>query len=137
MDLQHTLTIATTIVHNARKRLLKIVESGDLQAVKKEDNSFVTRADKETEDYIRKQLASTFLRICSRSNRGGPLPFHAVFADKRTNMAGLQIADLAAYPIARKIIEPDKNNPAYEKVEARLRRSPNGRIRGWGLKVFP
>lgn len=82
-------------------------------------------------------LANVFLRICAGANRWGQLPFHAVFADKLTNMAGLQIADLAAYPIARKIINPSAANPAYNAIRQRFRRSPGGRIIGYGLKVFP
>ncbi len=60
MDLQQTRNTASTIILEARKRLLDIVASGDLQATKKEDNSFVTRADKETEQFIREALSRHF-----------------------------------------------------------------------------
>lgn len=58
------------------------------------------------------RLAAQFVRICGGQNYWGPLPFQAIFADKQTNMAGLQIADLAAYPIARYFINPAAPNPA-------------------------
>jgi hypothetical protein len=84
-----------------------------------------------------RQLAVTFERICAGQNRWGELPFRMVFADKKTNMPGLQIADLAAYPIARHILTPRKRNQSYDVIEPCFRRSPTGQVRGWGLKVFP
>jgi Protein of unknown function (DUF3800) len=82
-------------------------------------------------------LAVEFTRICAGDNQWGPLPFQMVFANKLANMPGLQAADLAAYPIARKIINPNKSNPAYDSLRKRFRRSPGGNIVGWGLKIFP
>lgn len=82
-------------------------------------------------------LASQFTRICAGENRWGRLPFRAVFADKQTNMIGLQIADLAAYPIARHCMNPTGPNPAYDAIEPRLRRSTGGKVDGYGLKSFP
>lgn len=52
-------------------------------------------------------------------------------------MPGLQFADLAAYPIARHVIDPVKPNPAYDILKKKFRRSPQGKIEGWGLKLFP
>jgi hypothetical protein len=51
--------------------------------------------------------------------------------------AGLQLADLVARPIGRKIIDPTQPNRAFEILERKLRRAPNGNAAGWGLKVFP
>ncbi len=82
-------------------------------------------------------LATEFNLICAGANQWGPLPFRMIFADKKTNMPGLQIADLAAYPIARYIMNPAALNPAYTAVARRFRVSPWGKISGWGLKVFP
>lgn len=84
-----------------------------------------------------KALAATFTRICSGENRWGPLPFRMVFASKMTNMPGLQIADLAAYPIARHILNSTAPNPAFDAVQTRFRRAANGTLLGWGLKIFP
>ena len=59
IDYQTTLTTLTGIVAEARARLLAIPRA-DIQAEKKEDNSFVTRADKETEAFIREHLQLHF-----------------------------------------------------------------------------
>jgi hypothetical protein len=82
-------------------------------------------------------LALTFERICAGDNMWGKLPFRMKFANKQTNMQGLQMADLAAYPIARHIIDSGKPNAAYEVIEKRFRKGPKDRIIGWGLKTFP
>ena len=67
----------------------------------------------------------------------GQLPFRMVFANKQTNMPGLQAADLAAYPIARHVINPNAANPAYDVLVPKFRKSATGVILGWGLKIFP
>lgn len=55
------------------------------------------------------------------------------FRSKRDNIAGIQIADLCAYPCARRILEWRKPNPAYQIVRKHLwGGKPHG---GW--KVFP
>jgi Protein of unknown function (DUF3800) len=87
-----------------------------------------------TED---QELALRFEKICSGENQWGKLPFRMVFANKQQNMPGLQIADLAAYPIARHVIDRNKPNPAFDVLEPKFRRSPRGVIHGWGLKIFP
>ena len=60
-----------------------------------------------------------------------------VVADKKCNAPGLQIADLVARPIGRKLLDPAQPNRAYDILERKFRRSPQGKIGGWGLKVFP
>lgn len=46
------------------------------------------------------ELELEFRRICDGDNPGNRvLPFDVVFADKRTNLAGLQLADLVARPV--------------------------------------
>lgn len=59
------------------------------------------------------------------------------FAPKTANHCGHQIADLLARPIGNKILYPDRPDRAYEVIERKFRRSGQGRIRGYGLKVFP
>lgn len=59
LDLTQTLATANDIVSNARAKLLTIARS-DLQIEKKADKSFVTRADKETELFIRGRLQVEF-----------------------------------------------------------------------------
>lgn len=83
-------------------------------------------------------LALQFEQICSGQNSWGELPFRMVFASKKTNMPGLQFADLAAYPIARHIMDSNKTNKPFDILKKKFRcRRSDGRIQGWGLKIFP
>lgn len=84
-----------------------------------------------------RELSEEFDRICAGQNRKERLPFKLVFASKLANMPGLQVADLAAYPVARHIISPHIANVAYDAILPRIRASPKGQQIGWGLKVFP
>lgn len=55
---------------------------------------------------------------------------------KLANIAGLQLADLVATPIGRKILGKSIKED-YEIIESRFRRSLRGRIDGYGLIVLP
>ena len=56
--------------------------------------------------------------------------------DKRSNIAGLQLADLVVSPIGRHILgKPDKED--WEIVNGKFRRSPRGRVENYGLVVLP
>lgn len=84
------------------------------------------------------QLELAFRRICAGANAlNKPLPFEMVMIPKASNSTGLQLADLVARPIGIKVLRPTLPNRAYDIVEKKLRRSPTGEIKGWGLKVFP
>lgn len=93
---------------------------------------FESRGKKEDTD-----LELEFRRLCTRNATGHPLPFEIILADKKCNSAGLQLADLIARPIGRKLLKPEQPNRAFEIIETKFRRDPNGRVKGWGLKVFP
>ena len=83
-------------------------------------------------------LELSFRRICDGDNRWGRMPgFEIIFADKRANSAGLQLADLIARPIGRHVLDRTQPNRAWDIIEPKLRRSPQGQIEGWGLKIFP
>jgi hypothetical protein len=82
-------------------------------------------------------LLGWFNQTCEGANQWGRLPFRAEFASKLTNMPGLQVADLCAYPIARHVENPESINPSFDCVEPLIRRSPSGKTMGWGLKIFP
>lgn len=83
-------------------------------------------------------LELAFRRIRDGANQWGAMPgFEIVFADKKTNSAGLQLADLTARPIGRHVLDPIQPNRAWDIIEPKLRRSPQGRVIGWGLKIFP
>lgn len=53
---------------------------------------------------------------------------------KKENIIGLQIADLIAYPIARKVISPDTPNPAFEIIKPNIYSSHGAML---GFKVIP
>jgi ribosomal protein S15P/S13E len=60
--------------------------------------------------------------------------FEITFRDKRANINGLQLADLAAYPIARYISDRERANPAFEIIQPKIYRKGE---KLYGLKEFP
>lgn len=87
-----------------------------------------------------KKLSEHFQTLCSRGT-GYVVParlemygINISFKNKSEDVAGLQLADLIAYPIARHVLDPDRANPAFDTFTSKFyyRR---GRI--YGLKVFP
>ena len=58
------------------------------------------------------------------------------FNQKSQNIAGMQIADLVAYPIGKWVMDSNRENPAFEIVKQKLHQK-EGRFLGFGLKVFP
>jgi hypothetical protein len=80
-----------------------------------------------------------FRRICDGHNATGRrFPFEIVMASKACNSSGLQLADLVARPIGRKVIKPEQPNRAFDVIQAKLRSNPkNHSVLGWGLKIFP
>jgi len=62
------------------------------------------------------------------------IQFRLTFRTKEMNIIGMQMADLAAYPIARHVIDPSKLNPAFDILRPRFYVGP-GLVRG--LKIFP
>ena len=88
----------------------------------------------ETEDQA---LALSFERICAGENMWGKLPFRMVFASKKTNMPGLQFADLAAYPIARHVMKPTQTYQPFEILKKKFRCNSSGKYVGRELKIFP
>lgn len=84
------------------------------------------------------ELEEEFRRACDgRNATGARMPFEMVVADKKCNSAGLQLADLVARPIGRKVMDPAQANRAFDILSPKFRRSPRGHVQGWGLKVFP
>ncbi|GHT63318.1 hypothetical protein AGMMS50239_19030 [Bacteroidia bacterium] len=56
------------------------------------------------------------------------------FQDKKANRAGLQLADLIAYPITRYILDKEAVNLAFNIIESKIYKQ-NGKQHG--LKIFP
>jgi hypothetical protein len=86
------------------------------------------------------ELRLSFLKIVTQgtkynsAERFRKIKFHLVFKAKAMNVVGTQLADLAAYPIARYVINPNQPPPAYEIIKRRFYNGP-GSVRG--LKIFP
>lgn len=84
------------------------------------------------------ELELEFRRICAGNNYfRQSLPFQLVFADKKSNSAGLQLADLVARPIGLNKLKPDQNNRAFEIVNAKFFTSSQGDKIGYGLRCYP
>ena len=60
------------------------------------------------------------------------------FSKKRENNLGIQLSDLVAYPLATKILYPERENLAFRVIESKMyRQFPKGDYLGYGLKIFP
>lgn len=83
------------------------------------------------------ELELEFRRICGGGNfNGEAFPFEVIFADKRSNSSGLQLADLVARPVGLSVIRPEQPNRAFEMLKEKFVQV-KGQAKGWGLKVFP
>ncbi|GHT19636.1 3-deoxy-D-manno-octulosonic acid transferase [Bacteroidia bacterium] len=56
------------------------------------------------------------------------------FHKKKENIIGLQIADIAAYPIAKYILDKNAQNPAFNIIESKIYRQSGEQH---GLKILP
>jgi hypothetical protein len=84
------------------------------------------------------ELEAEFRRICRGANHDNAvLKLRPRFVSKAANVPGLQIADLCARPIGRHVLDPTQTNRAFEVIERKLARGAQGRVEGWGLKIFP
>ena len=89
------------------------------------------------------ELELEFRRICDGANPGGRnLPFDVVFADKKTNLAGLQLADLVERPVGINHLRPTQPNQAFDLLRSKFY-CAGGRMQlgrdydGVGLMVHP
>lgn len=89
------------------------------------------------------ELAKEFRRICDRETPGRRLPpLDIVFADKKTNLIGLQLADLVARPIGLSHIRPQQKNRAFELLAGKFfrhtgRAGAGDRGESTALHVYP
>jgi len=60
-----------------------------------------------------------------------------VFADKKSNSTGLQLADLIARPIGLHVLKPEQDNRAFAIIDDKFYRNGKGIRNGYGLKCFP
>lgn len=67
------------------------------------------------------ELELEFRRICDGENASNlALPFDIVFADKKTNLTGLQLADLVARPVGLHHIRPEQPNKAFDLLKQKF-----------------
>lgn len=62
------------------------------------------------------ELELEFRRICDDRK----LPFSVVFADKKSNLSGLQLADLVARPIGLNYLRPAQPNQAFDLLKSKF-----------------
>jgi len=114
------------------ERLYKLLER-DQSLIKTTHVIFEARGKREDEE-----LELEFRRVCDGQNfYRKKMPFEIVMANKQVNSTGLQIADLLARPIGLSVIRPKQANHTYGIIEKKFYRSPQGRLDGFGRKVFP
>lgn len=68
---------------------------------------------------------------------GMPATFEFLTAPKKANSSGLQLADMVARPIGLHVLRPGQSNRALAIIFKKLRRSTQGDVDGWGLKLIP
>ena len=84
------------------------------------------------------ELELAFRRVCAGSNAlSKPFSFLHVMIPKAADSIGLQMADLMARPVGLNHFRPGQPNRAFDIIKTKLRRSPAGKVEGWGLKVIP
>jgi len=89
------------------------------------------------------ELELEFRRICDGANKmGASLPFDIIFADKKVNSSGLQLADLVARPVGMSVLRPNQENRAFEVLKRKFfcsggRENLGEGFENWGLRIFP
>ena len=83
------------------------------------------------ENYNRVRTGGT---VFVKSERICNVGMNITFSNKKENLNGLQFADLAAYPIARHVLDKDRANPAFDLIRRKIY-TDRGRL--YGLKVSP
>lgn len=85
-----------------------------------------------------KELELTFRRFCDITpEHSSPLLFDLVMVPKTANSAGLQLADLIARPVGLHHLRPLQSNRAFEILQTKLHRGPDGNSEGFGLLRVP
>lgn len=84
------------------------------------------------------ELELEFRRIADGQNfDANQMPFKIVMANKMSNSAGLQLADLVARPIGLSVLKPEQENRAYEIIKSKFHKNGYGVVNGVGLKIYP
>lgn len=89
------------------------------------------------------ELELEFRRVCDGANKLGlALPFSVIFADKKSNSSGLQLADLVARPIGLSVVKPDQPNRAFDVLKKKFfcrggRANVGKDFEGVGYLIYP
>lgn len=89
------------------------------------------------------ELELEFRRICAGENKlNRQLPFNIVFADKKVNSSGLQLADLVARPVGLSVLKPEQVNRSFDVLTRKFycsggREEVGKGFKSWGLKIHP
>ena len=138
---EHGLEIGDNLYHVALGFCLESLF--DLMTEKKQSDRtthviFESRGKREDKD-----LELEFRRICDGGNdKRRRFPFEIIFADKRANSTGLQIADLVARPIGLHVIKPAQANRAFDVIIKKFfcrdgRAFVGENFEGYGLHIYP
>ncbi|WP_312854927.1 DUF3800 domain-containing protein [Agromyces agglutinans] len=83
-------------------------------------------------------LERQFARVMETTTMVGmPETLEFRCASKLTNSTGLQVADMVARPIGLHVLRPEQSNHAWDVLQQKIVRSRQGRIEGYGLKIYP
>ena len=86
--------------------------------------SIVAESRGKREDH---RLRDVFEALDEAGNEGDEgIHFELVIAEKALNLPGMQLADLVAHPIARRYLEPDQPNRAWDVIRDKLIHDPEG-----------
>lgn len=116
----------------ALERLLQLLEDAGEKEI-----SIVAESRGKNED---RDLELSFLRTINtgtqffKADRFQAIKWKLKFLPKAMNIIGTQMADLAAYPFARYILDSKGPNPAYDVIKQRFYRR-HGKV--LGCKIFP
>ncbi len=114
----------------ALERLLYILEGAQ-----QEEIQIVAESRGKEED---RDLRAVFERVTrygtshAKADRFRKIRFALSFYEKKANIVGHQMADLAAYPISRHLLDPAKSHRSFPIIKPKIRKGI-----GRGLKVFP
>jgi len=82
-----------------------------------------------------RELELEFRRICGgEGSQRRQLPFQIVFADKKTNLTGLQLADLVARPVGVNYLRPQQPNQAFDVLKDKFYCGGGRRMAGRGYE---
>lgn len=90
-----------------------------------------------------RELELEFRRICDGDNPANcHLTFDVVFAEKKTNLVGLQLADLVARPIGVNYMRPTQANQAFDVLKQKFycdggRECVGSGFENVGLMIYP